>query len=104
MKCVHRFLLQRVALTGIPWREVKHNEVAHSGFARHETGLSRREVIAVAGFLCVAVQVGGFAVEDIGSLRKGENFRFVLLVVAGVDDVGDLLSPRDGQKLFPYMS
>ena len=52
---------------------------------------------AVAGIgQCRKLRKGGLEVSDLILVTSG--------VVAGVDDVGELLSPRDGQKLFPYIS
>ena len=91
MKRFHRFPLQGLALPGIPWREMKYNQVAHLGSACHEAGLSGCQMIPVAGFLGINVQIGGFAVERVRAASEGNDFRFILFIEPSIDDLDDLL-------------
>ena len=101
MKRVHRFPFQRLTLTGITWRKVKHHRVSDVRLARHEPGLSCREMIPVASLFCITIQIRRFAIEDIGAMGECDDFGFVVLVVSRIDDVGNLLSSRDRQETVP---
>ena len=45
----------------------------------------------VAGLSGINVQVGRFAVEHVCAASEGNDFRFILFIEPGIDNVGELL-------------
>ena len=71
---------------------MKDDQIPHAGLSRHDAGLPRREMIAVARFFGVDVEIRRFAVEQVRMLRKSDDSRLIVFIVAGVHHLGQFLA------------
>lgn len=78
---------------------MKDDEVSYAGLSRHDAGLPRGEMIPFSRLVGIAVEVRRLTVEHIGAMGQFYDFRFILIIVAGIDDIYDFLTARDGDKL-----
>lgn len=78
---------------------MKDDQISHAGLSGHDTGLPRGEMIPLSRLVRIAVEVRRLTVEDVGATGQFDNFGFILVIVANIDDIHNFLAARDGDKL-----
>ena len=78
---------------------MKDDEISRAGLSGHDAGLSSGEMISRSCLVGIAIEVRRLAVEDIGVTSQFDNFRFIVVIVADIDDIHNFLAARDGDKL-----
>jgi hypothetical protein len=61
-------------------------------------------VVAIPRLVRILIQVGGLTVKDVGALRKLDDLGFVLFVVSGIHDIGELLTTADGDESLAHLT
>jgi len=83
---------------------MKDGQVAYSGFPRHEAGLTRGQMVAIAGLIGVAIEIGGLTVKYVGVFGQFHDFGFIVGILANIHHVHNFLAARDRDKLMFHIA
>jgi len=88
-----------VLLVAIAGREVEGDKSRNARSPCDVTGLTCRKVFPLCGNLCIRVEKRRFDEELISTACQRDDPVDVLVVISGVDYIGNLLSPRRAQRM-----